>query len=158
MVGSFAGCCARAASGQAAAPPNAAINSRRPIVAGMVTLRAEGCLRSIAQCGSARAAGESATRCRDLRQSAMQQPTKWDRLSHADQRRRRATRETTMDRDRRAFLKATSLAAAAAAAGLPAATEAVAQARSASVEMKRAAERPGARHVAPSGQLRAGAA
>src|SRR5262245_409642 len=66
----------------------------------------------------------------------MQQPTKWDRLSHADQRRRRATRETTMDRDRRAFLKTTSLAAAAAAAGLPAATEAVAQARSASVEMK----------------------
>src|SRR5262249_16351627 len=120
-------CCARAASGQAAAPPNAAINSRRPIVAG---------IRSIAQCGSARAAGESATRCRDLRQSAIQQPTKGDRLSHADQRRRRATRETTMDRDRRAFLKTPSLAAAAAAAGLPAATEAVAQARSASVEMK----------------------
>jgi nitrous oxide reductase len=41
-----------------------------------------------------------------------------------------------MDRDRRAFLKTTSLAAAAAAAGLPAATEAVSQARSASAEMK----------------------
>jgi 2-keto-4-pentenoate hydratase/2-oxohepta-3-ene-1,7-dioic acid hydratase in catechol pathway len=41
-----------------------------------------------------------------------------------------------MDRDRRAFLKTTSLAAAAAAAGLPAATETVAQARSASAEMK----------------------
>ena len=41
-----------------------------------------------------------------------------------------------MDRDRRAFLKTTSLAAAAAAAGLPAATEAVAQARSASAETK----------------------
>ena len=44
--------------------------------------------------------------------------------------------ETTMDRDRRAFLKTTSLAAAAAAAGLPVATETVAQARSASAEMK----------------------
>ena len=41
-----------------------------------------------------------------------------------------------MDRDRRAFLKTTSLAAAAAAAGLPVATETVAQARSASAEMK----------------------
>jgi len=41
-----------------------------------------------------------------------------------------------MDRDRRAFLKTTSLAAAAAAAGLPAATETVAQARSASAGMK----------------------
>jgi len=29
MVGSFAGCCARAASGVAAAPPSQAINSRR---------------------------------------------------------------------------------------------------------------------------------
>src|SRR5215467_2236882 len=29
MVGSFAGCCPRAASGQAAAPPNSAMNSRR---------------------------------------------------------------------------------------------------------------------------------
>ena len=41
-----------------------------------------------------------------------------------------------MDRERRAFLKTTSLAAAATAVGLPAATEAAAQARSASAEMK----------------------
>jgi len=34
-----------------------------------------------------------------------------------------------MDADRRAFLKTTSLVAAAAAAGVPAATEAIAQAR-----------------------------
>ena len=32
-------CCARAASGHAAAPPSAAINSRRPMMTGMVTLR-----------------------------------------------------------------------------------------------------------------------
>ena len=32
MVGSFASCCARAASGHAAAPPSAASNSRRPMV------------------------------------------------------------------------------------------------------------------------------
>ena len=29
MVGSFAGCCARAASGHAAAPPSPAMNARR---------------------------------------------------------------------------------------------------------------------------------
>src|SRR5262249_8793768 len=32
MVGSFPGCCARAASGHAAAPPSAASNCRRPMV------------------------------------------------------------------------------------------------------------------------------
>src|SRR5262245_55459571 len=41
MVGSFAGCCARAASGHAAAaPPSAASNSRRPMVTVMRPSRA----------------------------------------------------------------------------------------------------------------------
>src|SRR5262245_49764493 len=46
------------------------------------------------------------------------------------------TGETTMNGNRRAFLKTTSLVAAAAAAGVPAATEALAQARPASGELK----------------------
>src|SRR6516162_7037987 len=57
-------------------------------------------------------------------------------LLSADQRRRRATRETTMDHDRRAFLKTTSLAAAAAAASMPPVSEAAAQTRSAPGELK----------------------
>ena len=37
-------CCARAASGQATAPPSAAINSRRPMLTGMCPSLCEGCL------------------------------------------------------------------------------------------------------------------
>jgi len=40
MVGSLPDCCARAMSGQATALPSAAINSRRPIMAGMYPSRA----------------------------------------------------------------------------------------------------------------------
>jgi hypothetical protein len=40
MVGSFVGCCARAVSGQAAAPPSAPINSRRLILTGTCPSRA----------------------------------------------------------------------------------------------------------------------
>src|SRR5262249_40371075 len=40
MVGSLADCCARAASGQAAPPPSATSNSRRPMVTVMRPSRA----------------------------------------------------------------------------------------------------------------------
>src|SRR6516165_3992754 len=45
-------CCARAASGRAAAPPSAAINCRRPMVTGIWTLPTRAALGSISQCQS----------------------------------------------------------------------------------------------------------
>jgi hypothetical protein len=73
MVGSFVGCCARAANGHATdAPPSAAINSRRPMLTGMCPSLCGCCLvRGRYHAASKRSSRSGGRECRCCAATAM---------------------------------------------------------------------------------------